>query len=100
MNDLIYYFGGWQNLTAPTYFSDDTWRFDPQATAGSRWTQIAAANLKPDEEEEIPVKTGPVNINTASLAELMSLPGVAEVASAGGYVKQYQVEIDPEKLYI
>ncbi|WP_456430817.1 efflux RND transporter permease subunit [Thermosulfuriphilus sp.] len=30
--------------------------------------------------------------------ELMSLPGVAEVASAGGYVKQYQVEIDPEKL--
>jgi len=29
---------------------------------------------------------------------LMSLPGVAEVASAGGYVKQYQVEVDPEKL--
>jgi Cu(I)/Ag(I) efflux system membrane protein CusA/SilA len=30
--------------------------------------------------------------------ELMSLPGVAEVASAGGYVKQYQIEVDPEKL--
>jgi len=30
--------------------------------------------------------------------ELMSLEGVAEVASAGGYVKQYQVEVDPEKL--
>ncbi len=30
--------------------------------------------------------------------ELMSLPGVAEVATAGGYVKQYQVEVDPEKL--
>ncbi|MBN2495589.1 MAG: efflux RND transporter permease subunit [Deltaproteobacteria bacterium] len=30
--------------------------------------------------------------------ELMSLPGVAEVASAGGFVKQYQVEVDPEKL--
>ncbi len=30
--------------------------------------------------------------------ELMALPGVAEVASAGGYVKQYQVEVDPEKL--
>jgi Cu(I)/Ag(I) efflux system membrane protein CusA/SilA len=29
---------------------------------------------------------------------LMSLNGVAEVASAGGYVKQYQVEVDPEKL--
>ncbi len=30
--------------------------------------------------------------------ELMSLPGVAEVASGGGYVKQYQIEVDPEKL--
>ena len=30
--------------------------------------------------------------------ELMSLPGVAEVASLGGFVKQYQVEVDPEKL--
>ena len=30
--------------------------------------------------------------------DLMSLPGVAEVASAGGFVKQYQVEVDPEKL--
>ena len=30
--------------------------------------------------------------------ELMSLKGVSEIASAGGYVKQYQVEIDPEKL--
>jgi copper/silver efflux system protein len=30
--------------------------------------------------------------------ELMSVPGVSEVASAGGYVKQYQIEVDPEKL--
>jgi Cu(I)/Ag(I) efflux system membrane protein CusA/SilA len=30
--------------------------------------------------------------------ELTSVPGVAEVASIGGYVKQYQVEIDPNKL--
>lgn len=30
--------------------------------------------------------------------ELMSVPGVAEVASAGGFVKQYQVEVDPEKM--
>ncbi|MEW5796035.1 MAG: efflux RND transporter permease subunit [Candidatus Zixiibacteriota bacterium] len=29
---------------------------------------------------------------------LASLPGVAEVASIGGYQKQYQVEVDPEKL--
>ncbi|MFQ5570492.1 MAG: efflux RND transporter permease subunit [Rhodothermales bacterium] len=31
--------------------------------------------------------------------ELMSVPGVAEVASIGGYVKQYQVEVDPNKLW-
>ena len=30
--------------------------------------------------------------------ELMSLPGVSEIASLGGFVKQYQVEVDPEKL--
>ncbi len=30
--------------------------------------------------------------------DLMSVPGVAEVASAGGFVKQYQVEVDPEKM--
>lgn len=30
--------------------------------------------------------------------ELMSVPGVSEVASVGGYVKQYQVEVDPNKL--
>lgn len=30
--------------------------------------------------------------------ELTSLPGVAEVASIGGFVKQYQVNIDPTKL--
>ena len=30
--------------------------------------------------------------------QLQTVPGVAEVASVGGYVKQYQVEIDPDKL--
>ncbi|OGU54586.1 MAG: cation transporter [Ignavibacteria bacterium RBG_13_36_8] len=30
--------------------------------------------------------------------ELTSLPGVAEVASIGGFVKQYQVNVDPNKL--
>ena len=30
--------------------------------------------------------------------ELTSLPGVAEVASIGGFVKQYQVTVDPTKL--
>lgn len=30
--------------------------------------------------------------------ELTTVPGVAEVASIGGYVKQYQVQVDPTKL--
>lgn len=30
--------------------------------------------------------------------ELTSVPGVAEVASLGGFVKQYQIDIDPNKL--
>ncbi len=30
--------------------------------------------------------------------ELASVPGVSEVASIGGFVKQYQVDIDPNKL--
>ena len=32
--------------------------------------------------------------------ELTTVPGVAEVASIGGFVKQYQVEVDPNKLLI
>jgi copper/silver efflux system protein len=30
--------------------------------------------------------------------ELQSVPGVSEVASAGGYVRQYQIEVDPDQL--
>ncbi|MFQ6093464.1 MAG: efflux RND transporter permease subunit, partial [bacterium] len=30
--------------------------------------------------------------------ELASVPGVSEVASVGGFVRQYQVEVDPNKL--
>ena len=31
---------------------------------------------------------------------LQSVPGVSEVASIGGYTRQYQVEVDPEKMRI
>jgi Cu(I)/Ag(I) efflux system membrane protein CusA/SilA len=30
--------------------------------------------------------------------QLIAVPGVSEVASLGGFVKQYQVEVDPERL--
>jgi copper/silver efflux system protein len=31
--------------------------------------------------------------------QLQSVPGVSEVATVGGYVQQYQVEIDPQRLH-
>jgi Cu(I)/Ag(I) efflux system membrane protein CusA/SilA len=31
--------------------------------------------------------------------QLNSVPGVAEVASVGGYVQQYQIDVDPNKLH-
>ena len=30
--------------------------------------------------------------------QLNSVPGVAEVACVGGYVQQYQIDVDPNKL--
>jgi copper/silver efflux system protein len=30
--------------------------------------------------------------------DLQSVPGVSEVASVGGYVRQYQIEVDPDRL--
>ena len=30
--------------------------------------------------------------------QLETVPGVAEVASIGGFVRQYQVQLDPNKL--
>ena len=50
---------------------------------------------------------GPPELNLAELRtmqdyviryELQSVPGVSEVASVGGYVRQYQIEIDPDAL--
>ena len=32
--------------------------------------------------------------------QLQSVPGVAEVAAVGGFVKQYQVKVDPTKLQL
>jgi Cu(I)/Ag(I) efflux system membrane protein CusA/SilA len=53
------------------------------------------------------VLQGPPEMNLADLRtlqdyviryELQSVPGVSEVASVGGYVRQYQVEVDPDAL--
>ena len=39
IDNKIYVFGGWENSAAP-YFSDKTWKYDPLAAAGSRWTNL------------------------------------------------------------
>lgn len=53
------------------------------------------------------VLQGPPEMNLAELRtlqdyvvryELQSVPGVSEVASVGGYVRQYQIEVDPDAL--
>ncbi len=53
------------------------------------------------------VLQGPPEMNLSELRtlqdyviryELQSVPGVSEVASVGGYVRQYQIEIDPDAL--
>jgi Cu(I)/Ag(I) efflux system membrane protein CusA/SilA len=53
------------------------------------------------------VLEAPAGMNAAELRslqdfvvkyELQAVPGVSEVASVGGYVRQYQIEVDPDKL--
>lgn len=53
------------------------------------------------------VLSGPADLNLAELRslqdyvikyELQSIQGVSEVASVGGYVRQYQIEVDPDAL--
>jgi len=39
VNGKIYVFGGWESVNA--YFSNKTYQFDPQAAAGSKWTELA-----------------------------------------------------------
>jgi subtilisin family serine protease len=44
VSGILYYFGGWSSDVAP-YTSVETWQYDPIATAGSRWSRIATADL-------------------------------------------------------
>ena len=47
VNNKLYIFGGFSDLAnggAGGVFTD-TWRFDPMAAPGSKWTQLASANL-------------------------------------------------------
>ncbi len=43
-NNKLYIFGGFSNLGSGSVFSD-TWRFDPMAPTGSKWTQLGNLNL-------------------------------------------------------
>jgi len=73
--------------------SGSTPRLGPDAT-GVGW--VFQYNLKSDHNHDLQQLR---SIQDWFLRyELMSVPGVSEVASVGGYVKQYQVEVDPNKL--
>jgi hypothetical protein len=41
-NNRAYAFGGFENVVPP-YHTDETWRFDPTAAAGSRWSNLSTA---------------------------------------------------------
>ena len=55
---------------------------------------VPLAELKADAKlEELKAELG---ITSAVPAQVTEVEGVAEVASAGGHVRQYQIEVDPE----
>jgi len=68
--------------------------FDKDGTAGLSATELyGAANFEGIDLAELR------SLQDYYLRyDLMSLDGVAEIAGVGGFVKQYQVEVDPEKL--
>ncbi len=43
-HNRLYCFGGWRSDIAP-YFSDQTWEYDPNRAAGSRWQLLASSSL-------------------------------------------------------
>jgi Cu(I)/Ag(I) efflux system membrane protein CusA/SilA len=68
--------------------------FDRDGTAGlSREELLAAANF-----DGVALSTLRSKQDWYLRYELMALEGVSEVATVGGFVNQYQVEVDPEKL--
>jgi hypothetical protein len=43
VNNALYVFGGYNGVTHQVF--DETWRFDPMAAAGARWSLVASAPL-------------------------------------------------------
>ena len=43
VNNVLYVFGGYNGVTHQVF--DETWRFDPMAAAGARWSQVTSAPL-------------------------------------------------------
>ncbi len=80
-------------------FADESVRFiqeafDRDGQPGLSWDEVlAAANFWGVDLSELRAKQ-----DWSLRYELMALPGVSEVATVGGHVRQIQVEVDPEKL--
>ncbi|UCG92928.1 MAG: efflux RND transporter permease subunit, partial [candidate division WOR-3 bacterium] len=99
--------------------SDAKVTLGPDVTAVGQvfWYTIENGYYCPDHPQEVfdrpgvcPIDNQQLIVSTHDLSQLRSIhdwyvryqlnavPGVSEVASVGGYVKQYQVDIDPLKL--
>jgi len=72
----------------------------PVATAMGEIYQYTLEGRRPvGEAEKIQYLTELRTIQDWTLAPMLkSIPGVNEINSFGGYIKQYQVEVDPDKL--
>jgi len=89
---------------------ENRWYVNPEHAAASRRTHLRKHRILPDELTHCPISRQPLVQAQQTLADLRSLqdwflryeltaiPGVAEVASIGGYQKQYQVTLDPVKM--
>ena len=78
-----------------------------RASPGACRSNWPATKLLSAGYSSMPCRTPPAKHNLAELRsiqdwfmkyELQSLPGVAEVAPVGGFVRQYQVNLDPNAL--
>lgn len=59
VGDKIYAFGGWQTSSFP-YFSGETWRLDPCAAEGSRWTNLGVSLTPPRSYIQAAVQGGKI----------------------------------------
>jgi Cu(I)/Ag(I) efflux system membrane protein CusA/SilA len=89
---------------------EDRWYAEPEAGPAAAADRLVHRRLPGPEHERCPLDGGPLRPPDHDLSdlrglqdwylryELTAVSGVSEVASVGGFVKQYQVVVDPVRL--